>query len=408
MDLKKELKGRTWPTRPEKSFFSLDTLYVREGRLFNRALQLQQDLSEPIPPGECAITSLVAGGDDRIVGATSGRRSHLFVYSPGPHSDGVFDIGVIEGATAVRNSLVVTRDRVVFGGVSAALDPEAGGGLFRFPKRGEEFPPGRRAHKHKHKPKSHLGHAWRPRIETLCVPVAGECVSALVGDEDRGVLYGLSSERGTLFSYDIASDAVNVIGAVAEEGNYSRALVVDRDGRVWGAGPCGRLFVYDRITDQIEHLDLSLPTVAGREFYNRLDAVALDPVTGLVYGGGSADGVLFVFDPDRRTIRSLGKVLAEPRCRCITVGLDGRVYGVAGEPDGMGHLFCYDPGTHELRDLGVPYANSERVWHGYEFEAACTGPNGEIYLGESDRISHLWIYFPPIRSRAPEIDDIPF
>ena len=114
------------------------------------------------------------------------------------------------------------------------------------------------------------------------------------------------------------------------------------------------------------------------------------------------DGVIFVFDPEQMTIRSLGKVVAEPRCRAITVGLDGRVYGVVGEAGGMGHLFCYDPLAQELRDLGIPFATSERSWHGYEFDAACTGPNGEIYLGESDRISHLFIYFPPIRPQGQD------
>jgi len=41
------------------------------------------------------------------------------------------------------------------------------------------------------------------------------------------------------------------------------------------------------------------------------------------------------------------------------------------------------------------------VWHGYEFDAACTGEWGEIYLGESDRVSHLFLYFPPVRRRLP-------
>ena len=52
-----------------------------------------------------------------------------------------------------------------------------------------------------------------------------------------------------------------------------------------------------------------------------------------------------------------------------------------------------------LADLGIPYSGMDRVWHGYEFDAACTGEHGEIYLGESDRVSHLFLYFPPIRRR---------
>ena len=217
---------------------------------------------------------------------------------------------------------------------------------------------------------------------------------------DRTTAYGLSSESATFFAADMASAEVTIKGRATEDPNYSHVLVADRRGRIYGAGPLGELFRFDPATDQSDTLPVSLPTVAGRDFYNRMDSAALDPATGLIYGGGSADGVIFVLDPKEMTMRSLGKVIAEPRCRCITVGLDGRVYGVAGEPDGMGHLFCYDPGTHELRDLGIPCAGSERAWHGYEFAAACTGRNGEIYLGESDRISHLFMYFPPIRPAA--------
>jgi len=243
-----------------------------------------------------------------------------------------------------------------------------------------------------------------PGIEVLPAPVSGECVAAMTIDRDRGVAYGLSSRSATLFSVQMDSLQVSVKGRVTEDPNYSHMLVTDHRGNVYGAGPLGRLFRYDPLTDQVQQLPVSLPTVAGREFYNRLDSAALDPASGLIYGGGSADGVIFVFDPERMRIRSLGKVIAEPRCRAITVGLDGRVYGIAGEPDGMGHLFCYDPEEHELRDLGIPFATSERSWHGYEFDAACTGPNGEIYLGESDRISHLFIYFPPIKPRRTPLE----
>ena len=96
---------------------------------------------------------------------------------------------------------------------------------------------------------------------------------------------------------------------------------------------------------------------------------------------------------------SLGKPVTQPRVRALTVGADRKVYGIGGDTDGMGHLFVYDPESRDLRDLGIPYAMVQNPWHGYEFSAAATGHWGEIYLGESDRISHLFIYFPPVSSR---------
>jgi hypothetical protein len=367
MDLKSELKSRTWPTRPEIAYSSYPV--VTEGRMFNRALQLPQDLSEPIPPGECAITSLALMPRGGVMGATSGKRAHLFHYSAHPMYDGVHDAGVIPNATAVRKSLVVASDATVLGGVSETADGKAGR-LFRWKYEG---------------------------IEMLGVPVAGECVAGMTIDPGRNLAYGISTKSGTLFSADVRTGKVSVKGRVIENGDFSHTLVADKRGRIFGAAHLGRLFMFDPALNEIRPLALSLPTIAGREYYNRLDSAALDPASGIIYGAGSADGVVFALDPEAMTIRSLGKVIAEPRCRAITVGLDGCVYGVAGEHDGMGHLFRYDPAAHELRDLGIPAASSERSWHGYEFEAACTGKSGEIYLGESDRISHLFIYFPPIR-----------
>ncbi len=382
MDIVEHLRSRTWPTRPDK--YSLGDwrsgAFVREGRVETRALQMHQNLSEPIPAGECAITSLCRAKRGLIYGATSGKRSHLFCYNPGPGQDGVTDLGVIPGAKEVRRSLVACDDGRVIGGVTVADAPEEGGYLF--------------AHTRRHR-------RHDSSLDRLATPVEGEGVAALAIDNARQRVYGLSTVTGTLFVYDLVGEAVSVKGPVDETNTFSHVLVVDNEGRVYGAKALGELFRYDPETDCVSPLGVRIPTVAGRSFYNRLDSAALDEDTGLIYGGGSADGYLFVFDPATVTVTALGKVAAEPRVRCMTVGLDGRVYGIAGDHDGMGHLFRYDPQTRELADLGIPYSGMDRVWHGYEFDAACTGEHGEIYLGESDRVSHLFLYFPPIPRRQP-------
>ena len=393
-DVRRDLLKRSWPGKVREEYPV--SPYVREGRVFNRALQLQPDMSEPIPPGECAITSLATGRRGVVFGATSGARSHLFAYMGSGWGDGVYDLGAIEGAAAVRSSLVASASTpVVLGGISARTDRRKGGNLFTV----RLVAPGSKEHrKLARKPRSE-NVPRLPPIEMLPPPVRGECVAAMALDDERGLAYGLSSSTATLFSVALESKEVTIRGRLTKEPRYSHKLVLDKRGRVYGAGPLGGLVRYDPDADRVETLDLSLPSVAGRDFYNQLDSAALDPVSGLIYGGGSADGVIFVFDPEAVAIRSLGKVTAEPRCPAIAVGLDGRVYGISGEPGGMAHLFCYDPETHELRDLGIPYASSDRPWHGYEFGAACTGSNGEIYLGESDRISHLFMYFPPVKRR---------
>jgi len=150
---------------------------------------------------------------------------------------------------------------------------------------------------------------------------------------------------------------------------------------------------------------VKIPTIAGREFYNRLDSAVLNEYDGCIYGAGTADGVLFRFDPSTFEFRALGKATAEARVRAITCAPDGRVFGISGEVGGMGHLFCYDPHKHELRDLGLMIAASEIWRRGFEFDAACTGQNGELYFGENEREGHLFLYFPKpagvVRSMIP-------
>jgi hypothetical protein len=36
-------------------------------------------------------------------------------------------------------------------------------------------------------------------------------------------------------------------------------------------------------------------------------------------------------------------------------------------------------------------------WVCYDISALAVGPNGEIYIGESERVSNLMIYYPPAK-----------
>ena len=386
--LEESLKDRTWPQPPEDVKLG-DYAHegaVRYGRVETRSLRLHQQLSEPIPPGECAITSLCLGHETRIVGATSGKRSHLFCYDPGPRNDSVVDVGVLEGAKAVRRSLVAHPDGRVFGGVTETEPGEPGGYLFVFDSKlvySSEFG------------------AFAENYEKLAVPKEGEGIAALAIDAQMGAIYGLTTETGTFFVYDIDSGEVSLKRPVAEDGHFSSFLITDRCGTVYGAGSCGSLFIYEpHYCDGLRDLDRPIPSIQGRQFYNKWDSGVLNPATGLIYGAGTADGVLFELNPRNHKMRSLGKVIAEPRVRAMAMGLDGRVYGIAGNEDGMGHLFYYDLETHELADLGLLCAAQECFVPGYEFDAACTGRWGEIYFGESEWLSHLFIYQPPIRPKV--------
>ncbi len=69
--------------------------------------------------------------------------------------------------------------------------------------------------------------------------------------------------------------------------------------------------------------------------------------------------------------------------------------------DDIAHLFAYDPAAGSLTDLGIPVSALAARQYGYVFGCAATGPAGEIYLGQHERVNHLWVYFPPIPRRPP-------
>jgi hypothetical protein len=116
---------------------------------------------------------------------------------------------------------------------------------------------------------------------------------------------------------------------------------------------------------------------------------------GLIYGG-SSDGYLFSFDPAAQKLVNLGKPRVSRRLRALTVGKDGRVYMIAGERIEPCRLFSFDPKGSGFQDLGIlavdrsPYYS----WRGYQFDAMVTGADGTIYVGESERRSHLFLYIP--------------
>lgn len=422
-------QSKTWPIPPEqeprfqganlKRLLALRerylrSVYVDEGHLETRRLGATE-FTRVIPPGESAITALVKDGRGRIFGGTGGTQAHLFYYDPAPDADTVLDVGVIGPAMSVA-ALVALADGRIFG-ATRPFKKGAAGQLFVYLPCEYLF----RNAPDRHGPEGYAAGAARKimdtppmdrivssmddsnhacgRVELLSAPLAGEGIGGLVLGRDGKTLYGLGDASGTLFRYDLAAQTGAPIGVVDEVQEFSRPLILGPAGKVYGAGAEGRLWRYDPAADRIEFLAAAAPALKGRALYTRVDSWAQDEYAGLIYGGTN-DGLIFSFCPASGAVTTLGKPVKEERVRALTVGLDGRVYGVAGEANGMAHLFLYDPATRDLRDLGLPLAAVEEHWSGYEFSAAATGQWGEIYLGEHDRISHLFIYFPPIARRA--------
>ena len=355
----------------------LRSAYLQEGHVQCRVLG-RRGVSRPIAAEECAITSLVALPDGRVFGATSGRRAHLFLYSTHPGVDWVQDLGVLGEETRVRHALAVGGDGTVYAGTR----PKHGAGsiLAHDPQRTSVALYGRQVH----------------RTESRVVLPDGDGVACLAGNGRSDVLAGLAEPSGRLFTFAPATAELRMGPAVSEGSIRSEVIVMAADGAVYGAARGARLFRYDVRRNEVEYPGARVPALAGRAMYDTLRSAVVDDAAGVLYGG-TADGVLFMYPLGGDRTLCLGKPCARAGIPCLSLGSDGVLYGVGGCAGGMAHLFRYDPTSGDLRDLGVPLAACERFWHGYEFDCACTGRSGEIYLGESDRVSHLFIYYPPIR-----------
>lgn len=355
---------------------------VNEGYVVAKELSIRGSAS-PIPPGECAITSLTMG-EDWVFGATSGTRAHVFAYRPQPAAELVLDMAVLEGHASVRHALAWLPGHGLFAGTSSPGRQDYAGG--------EVLKVG---------PPQMLGSViqeWNPMrssVDSLGSPVVREGVACMIGDPVRARLYGLSDRTGTLFSVDVESGDFEMHGVVDEVHRFSPELILGPDGLVYGCGTVGRLIRFDPDRNSVHDAGMQLPCLAGRAQYGKVGAWALDERAGLIYAGDVADGLLSVLDVRSGEVRVLGKPTAQPHVRALAVASDGRVYGIAGQRNTICHLFCCSPATGELRDLGVMTSATDRRWYGYEFDCALAGPDGRIYFGESERVSHLFIYFPP-------------
>jgi hypothetical protein len=370
-------------------------VFVTEGSLIAREL-CWPGKTPPIPAGESSISALELLDKRIIYGSTSGLRSHLFKFDPSPDREGplnsVVDLGVIASSSGgvTCQSLVVAADNNLYMGT--------------YCKNGDD------GHIYHHDPEWELVAGFDqfmiPRvifpgqqIVDLGVPVTGESVYSMTAlpfsDYNQGqtLLCGITTPGGYLFLFDI--EKRSTIFTTQINGRFlPRTLAVTPEGLVYGSQQDGQMFRFDPERLEIESLQLWLPAVKGREYLNTIDSM-IRCEDGKFFGGTGADGFLFRFDPCKEKIISLGKPVRADRIRGLTISRSGEVFGLAGDDDVITHLFRFSPSTGDIRDLGILRATMPEEWIGHEFDAIITGPNGEIYIGESDRVSRLFTYFPP-------------
>ncbi len=368
--------------------------YAQRNPDYDKVVVLQtridaRDLGYPpvdvIPDGESGITSLIVAPNGNLYGATSGFRSHLFVLIP--QHGYVQPLGVIPGATSVTNALAVSaRGEILIGSAP-------GGHLLEYKPQNEYI---------------QLIQIGKPLpVTDLGQPVPGEGITALACNGNS--VYGLTSPNAHLFEYSLMTGKFADVGVVAEkapgaeklgekfetEKMMSRMLIVSGLGdAVWGSGQSGVLFHHYFGSKEVGKLRIQAPAIPGREPWTRVDAFVADP-SGMIYGGTS-DGYLFRLDPEKQTVTNLGKPLMQYRIDGLVRGADGKLYGVGGGKDDMARLLSYDPSTGAYDVLGFIDVNRRPyyTWQAYVIGAMASDRFGTIYIGEDERISKLYLFYP--------------
>jgi hypothetical protein len=377
-----------------------------------------------IPADDSFITALLTHSNGFVYGATSGREhSYLFFYNRflnkvrplgriadvrGVHhallegSDGAIYIGT---GLNVLAPVKLTKDfPVEYEGIEQQLwkdikrpyEGYAGGRLYRYqPKTGDV--------------RRYTNEDACP-VEDLGIPVPGNSVYAVTWDRERKVIYGISYPDAHFFAFDVASRQVRDYGELLEQRVYGgperhwrsvpRALYCDpATGHVYTSGDNGWLVRFDPAAGKFELTRMRLPG----EYWEALKSIDYPVVesftrdaAGKLYAATS-DGFLMRIDLAAERTQVLGKPRVHRRTRAMATGRDGMIYLVCGETDMVSKLYRYDPvgggGFHDLGSLAVdrsPYY-AKRA---YRIDAIAVGPDGTIFLGESERRGKLYLYTP--------------
>ncbi len=339
--------------------------FVREGTMVAAGLNFPK-VTVPVPADESWVRALDVSSDGIVYGGTSGRACHLFVGMYGGVTGIVVDMGVVEGADSCA-AMCCGEEKFV-----ACVNGKSGGRIIM--RQLQELP-------------FDCIQEWqisRKPYEDLSEVVAGERIVHAVRDDERKIVVGATD--GHLFLVDIDSAKIEIVGEVAGAGR----LAVASGGNIFGFDEADSLWRFDLKKKELVRKAVALP--AGNWQGSQL-VWGRDVVGGKLYTA-DGDGNLFSFIEKEGFSEKLGRTrFAEISCMAVTY--DGRVFGFCGE--GISNMFCYNPDSGEVKDLGAAVSVLERRRYGYVFGDAVTGRDGQIFFGENDDLGHLWIYFPSIR-----------
>ena len=326
--------------------------------------------SIPIVADESHITALDITDDSIVYGGTSGRATHIFGAIFHGARGAVLDFGKVDIADHCA-AICCGRDKLI-----ACVNGPEGGRLIRCQL--QFLPLGGR---------SDMLQEWefiRPAFEDLGPAVSGERIVRATADHQRCSAVVLTENH--LVSVDIESGRTRIISRVPGQGQ----LAVGSKTSIFGFDTDNSLWHYNSDQSSVTRHAVSLPDGLWQGSSPKWSGRRSN---GLFYIADN-DGWLFAFDENKGFSKRLGRAPLKPVGPMATT-FDGRLFGTCGRD--MANLFCYDPSTGQVTNLGVAISVIERRRHGYVFGDAVTGRDGQIFFGENDNLGHLWIYFPSIQ-----------
>jgi hypothetical protein len=344
--------------------------FIKEGTMVACATCFP-GMTTPIPLDESHITALDGTPTGTLYGGTSGHQAHLFIAQFHGLSGVVLEMGTPEGAT--HTAAVCCAGSRLF----AFVNGPRGGRVVSVPQTdlfGEDFI-----------------QEWgftRPEIIDHGECVAGEPVVHAITDEARKTVIAVTSHHIVIVDASV-EDAKLKVEYIGEAPGLGRITLGTRGG-VFGRDDGDTLWRFDLAKRTIQRRAVVLPEGFGGVPLSW----ASDPASGLLYTS-DAKGRIHSFGERK----GFSGVLAEAPLAPVgpmAVTFDGRLFGFCGNE--MSKMFCFDPATGKVANLGVAASVLERRRYGYTFGDAVIGRDGEIVFGENDNGGHLWLYFPRIKA----------
>jgi hypothetical protein len=227
----------------------------------------------------------------------------------------------------------------------------------------------------------------RPDFEDSGEIAGGEKILHAVATADRDAAAAITAKH--LFTVDFEPLKIQPVDEIAGSGR----IAVASGGNIVGFDGTDSLWRYKVGSRTLQRKAFRLPPGSWEGVPV---GWAREKTGGLLYTA-DGNGRLFSFHEEKGFSAPLGQAPLKP-VGPMAVTLDGRLFGFNG-PD-LAKMFCYDPDSKKVSNLGVAVSVIERRRYGYVFGDAVTGRDGQIYFGENDNLGHLWIYFPSIKTRS--------